>query len=95
MSDELLEVVCDARRRRVLYELLDAEGEAAVAVPEGVVPGSAGRDDRILFEHVHLPKLADAGLITWDREAGTVGRGPAFDEVRPLLEALEQVVEED
>jgi hypothetical protein len=38
--------------------------------------------------HVHLPKLATAGYVDWDEDAHTVRRGPAFDEVAPLLRLL-------
>lgn len=40
------------------------------------------------LSHVHLPKLEDSGLIEWDSEAGTVSRGPAFEEVEPVLRLL-------
>jgi hypothetical protein len=42
----------------------------------------------IEFQHCHLPKLEAEGLIEWDREAGTVSRGPAFQEIEPALRVL-------
>lgn len=42
----------------------------------------------IRLEHVHLPKLDDAGLIEWDRDTDTITRGPRFDEVEPVLRLL-------
>ncbi|WP_177209108.1 hypothetical protein [Natronobacterium haloterrestre] len=40
--------------------------------------------------HVHLPKLVDYGYIEWDREAAVITKGPEFDEIRPLLEFLNE-----
>lgn len=39
--------------------------------------------------HVHLPKLAEYGYIEWNRDAHLVTRGANFDDVRPLLELLD------
>ena len=41
-----------------------------------------GRPDEIADElrETHLPALAEAGYIEWDREAGTISPGPNFDE---------------
>lgn len=57
--------------------------------------GSAGRDttadpDRLKIElrHRDLPKLEARRLVEWNPDAGTVSRGPAFDEVEPALEVL-------
>lgn len=38
--------------------------------------------------HVHLPKLREAGFITWNREHGRVSRGPRFEAVEPALRAI-------
>jgi len=40
--------------------------------------------------HTHLPKLVDAGLVTWDRDAGVVSQGPEFSEVRPFVERIRE-----
>lgn len=44
--------------------------------------------------HVHLPKLADAGYIEWDRDAHTVVKGPRFDEIRPLMTAIAPLIDD-
>lgn len=38
--------------------------------------------------HTHLPKLADAGYIEWDKEAHTIRQGPNFEEIAPLLRLM-------
>lgn len=52
-----------------------------------------GTDDQEAAEvqlvHSHLPKLEDAGYITWDRDTGQISKGPHFDEIEPLLELIE------
>ncbi|MFC7156142.1 hypothetical protein ACFQPA_11865 [Halomarina halobia] len=40
------------------------------------------------LHHNHLPKLVDAGVIEWDRETGTVSRGPEFEEIEPAVRLL-------
>jgi hypothetical protein len=83
--DATFDVLGDRYRRRLLAALsereprhatdpLDAEGDAAEA--------------RVEARHIHLPKLAEAGFVEWDRETNELWRGHRFDEVRPLLELL-------
>lgn len=40
------------------------------------------------LSHIHLPKLEAEGVVEWDREAGTVSRGPVFEEIEPTLRLL-------
>ena len=39
----------------------------------------------VRMHHIHLPKLAEYGFITWDRDNDLVVEGPRFDEIRPHL----------
>ncbi|WP_436927670.1 hypothetical protein [Halosimplex amylolyticum] len=41
------------------------------------------------MQHVHLPKLADYRFIEWNQGTHEVTKGPKFDEIRPLLELLD------
>jgi len=51
----------------------------------------SGSDDRtrrqmeMQLHHRHLPKLHQAGVIEWDRNTGTVSRGPQFEDIEPVL----------
>lgn len=46
--------------------------------------------DGVRLYHATLPKLADAGYISWDRDAGLVSTGPKFSEVEPLVHLLRE-----
>lgn len=43
----------------------------------------------IRTHHVHLPKLTEYGHVKWDRDAHVTTKGPKFDDVKPLLELVE------
>lgn len=68
---------------------LRAEHPAA-AVETGELTMSGGRDERIRLRHSLLPVLAEADLISWDRERGVVERGPEFDAALPFLDLIEE-----
>ena len=83
--DELLGLLGDHHRRRVVTELADNSPvtvEEFVRAADGVAPHSVA----ITLHHTHLPKLQRAGVVTWDDGAGTVSRGPEFEAVEPLVE---------
>jgi hypothetical protein len=52
-------------------------------------PERADVTQTLALTHVHLPKLADYGFIEGDRANDEVIKGPAFDEIRPLLKLLD------
>jgi hypothetical protein len=82
--DDYLRLLADGRKRRLLQSLLDADGSP-------VSVAFADAHERARLHHIHLPKLDDAGLIDWDPRDDIVVRGPAFDEVVPLLEAIAEL----
>lgn len=94
-DDRLYRALAATERRRLLYLLLD-EGERRVeelatvltgwdATETGTM-GTADDRERTLVElrHVHLPLLADVGLVEYDRQLITVDA----ESVDPLLEEL-------
>jgi len=90
---DCFEAIADHRRRHVLAEVAECE-EVSVADAADRV---AARTDvgrlraQASLTNVHLPKLADLGVVTYDSEARRVGRGQHFDSVEPYLRtALEQ-----
>lgn len=42
----------------------------------------------IQLTHNPLPKLADEGLIEWERDTQTVSKGPTFETVEPALRVI-------
>lgn len=91
--DRLFRVLGDPRRRRILARLRDADpGTELDDSPEKLGLDDEPPDElEISLVHVHLPKLAEAGAIAWDREAGIVRRGPRFGAIEPMIDLVEEV----
>lgn len=91
--DQLLDTLASSYRRHVVRELAgDEEPLAFDRLVERAVETTDGierNDARIALYHVHLPKLVDSGVVTFDRDAETVASGPQFPMVASSLEALE------
>lgn len=89
MLDKILLALANKYRRRLLVALLGHNPQDDVPVPEKVHIGEKELEtlENAMF-HTHLPKLEEAGFIQWDRETHTVSKGPRFEEIRPLLELM-------
>jgi hypothetical protein len=88
--DTMLDALSDIERRTLLVALLEHNPQDDS--PRVIGDGENGRDtvgELVRMDHGHLPKLAEYGLIEWDRENDEVHRGRAFGEIRPLLELLD------
>jgi hypothetical protein len=95
---DCFEAIADHERRSVLAEVAES-GEVGVADAGDRVAArtDAGRlQAQASLANVHLPKLADLGVVAYDSDAGRVARGPHFDRVEPYLRtALEQETAHD
>lgn len=87
--DRTLELLSRERRRRVLYYLMNNSGAASV---DDIAEHAAGTGDdaaddvAVGLHHTHLPRLADAGVIDYDRGAGWVSLADNADRLDPYLE---------
>ena len=85
-----LEALGHIERRRLLLALLNgtADGDQAVAC-DPLDADAVDKPRQLSMHHLHLPKLAESGFIDADRQQGSVTKGPQFEEIRPLLELLD------
>lgn len=72
--DTMLDALGDVQRRILLVGLLKHN-------PQDDSP-------TIIADH-ERERLEEYGFIEWDKENSEVSKGPAFDEIRPLLELLD------
>jgi len=77
-------------RRRLLLTLAETSGDRdeGYRLLDLVGRSDAPEQPGLRYNHTHLPKLEAHGLIHWDRDAGTVRRGPEWEAVAPLLDLL-------
>ncbi len=87
----MFDVLSHRYRRRILVEVYrrtDRRRRSAFRVEAFSTRDELPEACRVRLHHVHLPKLAAAGFITWDRERGVVDRGPRFREIEPAIRLL-------
>lgn len=99
-TGELFELLAVDIRRRLLVLLCETD---SVNVPEGLhtrgrtqvqhttdqnsSPPTTDEFEPMLYYN-HLPKLESQGLVEWDTDGQTVSRGPAFEEIEPVIRTL-------
>src|SRR6056297_906486 len=88
--DGMLDALADVQRRNLLVALLEhnPQDDAPVVIADSESESDAV-ERLVIMQHVHLPKLADYGFIEWNEETHEVMKGQNFDEIRPLLELLD------
>ncbi|WP_135825788.1 DUF7504 family protein [Halorussus ruber] len=84
---DCFDALADARRRYVLGAVLEGGTFSVDALADGIADrSSADREEAyVSLLNVHLPKLADLALISYDRDAETVSPGYHFGRTEPYL----------
>lgn len=90
---EIFPLLADERRRIVIHYLTRQVGAVSVedladhlAFREGTRDEEAIERILINLHHSHLPRLADSGLVRFDRERKTVTGRATLEAVRPFLD---------
>ncbi|NIC00982.1 hypothetical protein [Halobacterium sp. R2-5] len=81
--DDVLAVLSHSNRRELLASLIadSPPDEATFSVIDVDGADSA-------MHHLHLPKMADYGLIVWEKDADTITKGPNFEMTESVLDSL-------
>lgn len=83
---DALKVLADPYRRQLLLKLLADNPENEADIPAVMADDDGEFEDLFIkMYHQHLPALEGANVIEWDREENLVRKGPAFEELVPLL----------
>lgn len=80
--DDLLTALSSPQRRKLLDSLITD------SPPDHAEPTEVTVGGEMEMHHIHLPKLADYGIVDWDRDTNRVTRGPNFEAAATLLEFL-------
>lgn len=80
MKDRYFTALANERRRDLLLSVREGTTHHVETSPGETATRLA---------HVHLPMLEDAGLVRWDRAAGTIVPGANYDELEPVIAVLE------
>lgn len=96
--DTVFRILGNRRRRFAIYLLMEVDGSIGreelarrIATWErdgdiGDVPSDEIARVTISLDHVHLPRLEDSGVLTYDREEREITARDAIDRFRPYLE---------
>jgi hypothetical protein len=82
--DRIFEILCSRCRRIVLLLLHNG----TVETKSDVMSQAQGEIDEVTLVHTHLPKLAEAGYVDWNRATGELSKGSCFDEIEVWLDLI-------
>lgn len=94
--DQIFDMLSHPYRRRTLTMIGEHNprgGDEFTMAELAASDGDLGVFTHELY-HNHLPKLADAGYIEWDREIDVIRRGPRFADIAPLISLVQRHADE-
>ncbi|WP_312909615.1 hypothetical protein [Natronosalvus caseinilyticus] len=89
--DDVFETLSAEPRRQLIVSLMDVSPDETVPLPERAINPDVPEDPEMLrmeLYHRHLPFLADRGFVEWESDPLVASRGPRFEEVAVVFEAL-------
>ncbi|MDG5775133.1 hypothetical protein QA599_01630 [Haloarculaceae archaeon H-GB1-1] len=88
--DQVFTCLSNPTRRRILTTLAERNprNQAEFEAPDFNPEDKELESFKTELYHKDLPRLSEAGFINWDRDTDTVTRGPNFEEIRPLIELM-------
>lgn len=97
--DETLELLADRTRRRLVTRLRGADELSVAQLADELAGHGETRTDggtseggrrivEVRLRHVHLPRLADAGVIDYDPEVGSVEPTDGTESICEVLDAV-------
>ena len=95
--DRLYEALSAEPRRMIISSLLDVPEERRLPLPAAAESPNQPTDAETLcvqLRHHHLPLLAEAGYVRWEREPFVVQRGPRFEEPAVFIELVTDSIDE-
>jgi DNA-binding transcriptional ArsR family regulator len=91
--EETMNALADDQRRELLSHLVERDCKGGVRVSDLADRVSDGDEDEdcvyTRLRHVHLPRLADGGIVSYDRSAETVRLADDTSLVEDVLGAAE------
>jgi len=76
--DEILVALCDNQRCKLIAD----------SPPNDAMNPGIQVENSSIMHHTHHPKLADCGVIDWNRERNRVTKGPNFEVAEEVLKFL-------
>lgn len=89
--DEVFRTLSHPVRRRILVAIKEdnPRDREEFETVEYRPAGATDETSSVELHHVHLPRLDAADFIDWNRRTGEVTRGEHFEDIRPLLELMD------
>jgi len=86
------DLLSNSRRRGVLYAVERGEETTVEELADRISSWLGDAHDassvRLSLVHTHLPRLADAGVVEYDRERGTVELAGGASDLEPYLACI-------